>query len=115
MMAPPEATEMRWPSERVTAEPGVRVCEPIITSELESMETVWDPTKMGEGGAVVVGTAFDEGLESRVVEEAVPGFPVAIPVSVPTPWPVPVPVPVLVPVPVTPPRPASGDVGAGED
>jgi hypothetical protein len=70
---------------------------------------------MGEGGAVVVGTAFDEGLESRVVEEAVPGFPVAIPVSVPTPWPVPVPVPVLVPVPVTPPRPASGDVGAGED
>jgi hypothetical protein len=112
MMAPPEATEMRWPSERVTAEPGVRVCEPIITSELEFTEIVWDPTKMGEAGAVVAGTAFDEGLESRVVE-AVPGFPVAIPVSVPTPWPVPV--PVLVPVPVTPPRPASGDVGAGED
>jgi hypothetical protein len=111
-MAPPEATEMRWPSERVTAEPGVRVCEPIITSELEFMEIVWDPTKMGEAGAVVAGTAFDEGLELRVVE-AIPGFPVAIPVSVPTPWPVPV--PVLVPVPVTPPRPASGDVGAGED
>jgi hypothetical protein len=38
--APPELTETRWPSLRVTAEPGVMVCEPITTAVFEFIEMV---------------------------------------------------------------------------
>jgi hypothetical protein len=95
-MAPPEATEMRCPSLRVTAEPGTTVWEPIMMAELESIEIVWDPRRMGDAGAVV-GGAFVGKLESSFVEGTLPGCPVSVPVSVAPPW------PVLVPVLVGPP------------
>jgi hypothetical protein len=97
--APPELTETRCPSLRVTAEPGVTVCEPITMAESEFIEMVWDPSKIGEAGPAVVGAAFEGEFEGSVAEEALPGCPVPV-----TLW-----------LAVTPPWPPPGDVAEGDD
>jgi hypothetical protein len=38
--APPELTETRWPSLKVTADPGAIVCEPMMMAEFEFIEMV---------------------------------------------------------------------------
>lgn len=92
--APPELTETRWPSLKVTAEPGAIVCEPMMMAEFEFIEMVCDPSKIGKAGSLV-GAEPGEEFEARAVEAGPAGCPVPVPVPVPFPSP--------------------GDVAEGED
>jgi hypothetical protein len=81
---PPEATDTRWPSLRVTAEPGWIVWVPMTMPELGSVAMVCEPSKMGEAGPV--GGGFP-----CVGVGVFPGFPIPVPVPVSVAPPSPVP------------------------